>query len=60
MAMREEQLIYTFRGYRLDPGRRRLSDPRSVFFSVAEDDSIIWNEFDREGGDEIWMAELGE
>jgi hypothetical protein len=35
-------------------------DPRSVYFSVAEDDSIIWNQFDREGGDEIWMAEVGE
>ena len=32
-------------------------DPQSVFFGVTDDDRIVWNEYDRIGNSEIWIAE---
>jgi WD40-like Beta Propeller Repeat len=31
--------------------------PENMFFGVAADDSIIWNEYESSGRSEIWMAE---
>jgi Tol biopolymer transport system component/DNA-binding winged helix-turn-helix (wHTH) protein len=32
-------------------------DPTNMFFAIASDDSIIWNEIDSSASSEIWMAE---
>jgi Tol biopolymer transport system component len=32
-------------------------EPRNVFFAIAHDDSIVWNEYDSRGRSEIWLAE---
>jgi Tol biopolymer transport system component/DNA-binding winged helix-turn-helix (wHTH) protein len=33
-------------------------EPENMFFGVAADDSIIWNQYDSTGRSEIWMATI--
>lgn len=35
-------------------------EPQNVFFGVASDDTIIWNQYDRRGRSEIWIVDQQE